>query len=394
MNKVKIVAIAKDEAAYFSEWVHHHLFVGVDAIDVYVNRTTDNSVEVLDKISKAYPQVSVKNADWIDMCSASVRSAMQYITYAKAFTEEKERGEFTHLLFIDIDEFWISKDFNKKISDCINELGRDNPIAFEWLNESPTIAPFQTLPQTLSGVQSVLVKALVPLSAEIKRIDIHLPTFNKATPDILLADGSIVSRKEGMKQAVQTDIEQIKDYFILHRSIRSHFEYVSLLLKGNPEDDYPFKQNRKGIKIFEQEMTQNIAINHEAYDVYQQSYAIFLSECLFEYEIDKARDFVIKRYSDSIIALKNNIDDDYNILRVIFLGVELDEVRNIFKAYRTSVLASKQYTLQQLKLFYSETVFYDQDEAFIYISLAKKMHPTGPWINDEYNKLNNKRNSK
>lgn len=394
MNKVKIVAIAKDEAAYFSEWVHHHLFVGVNSIDVYVNRTTDNSVEVLDKISKAYPQVSVKNADWIDTCSTSVRSAMQYITYAKAFTEEKERGEFTHLLFIDIDEFWISKDFNKTITDCINEIGSDNPIAFEWLNESPAIAPFQTLSQTLSGVQSNLVKTLVPLNSVVKHIDIHLPIFAEATPAILLADGSIASRKEGMKQAVQTDIEKIKDYFILHRSVRSHFEYVSLLLKGNPEDDHPFKQNRKGIKTFGNDFVQTVELNEVNFMTYQDSFSKFQQNCDYSVEIEEAKAFVTQRYSDSIKALKNSIHGNYNILRSIFFGVEIDEIRVLFKSYRMDIIESKRYTLQDLRHFYNDTFFYDEDEAFIYISLAKKVHPTGPWINDEYNKLNNKRNSK
>ena len=47
--KTKIVAVAKDEGAYFSEWIHHHLYLGFDAIDIYVNRTSDNSLEILKK---------------------------------------------------------------------------------------------------------------------------------------------------------------------------------------------------------------------------------------------------------------------------------------------------------------------------------------------------------
>lgn len=27
--KTKIVAVAKDEGAYFSEWIHHHLYLGL-----------------------------------------------------------------------------------------------------------------------------------------------------------------------------------------------------------------------------------------------------------------------------------------------------------------------------------------------------------------------------
>ena len=56
--KTKIVAVAKDEGAYLAEWVHHHLFLGFDAIDIYINRTSDNSLEILHKISEKYPQVN------------------------------------------------------------------------------------------------------------------------------------------------------------------------------------------------------------------------------------------------------------------------------------------------------------------------------------------------
>ena len=45
--KVKVVAIAKDEGAYIAEWIFHHLYFGFDAIDIYVNRTTDNTCQNL-----------------------------------------------------------------------------------------------------------------------------------------------------------------------------------------------------------------------------------------------------------------------------------------------------------------------------------------------------------
>ena len=44
--KIKLVAIAKDEAAYLPEWIFHHLYFGFDAIDIYVNNTTDNTHEL------------------------------------------------------------------------------------------------------------------------------------------------------------------------------------------------------------------------------------------------------------------------------------------------------------------------------------------------------------
>lgn len=44
--KVKLVAIAKDEAAYLPDWIFHHLYFGFDSIDIYVNNTTDNTYDL------------------------------------------------------------------------------------------------------------------------------------------------------------------------------------------------------------------------------------------------------------------------------------------------------------------------------------------------------------
>ena len=98
--KTKIVAVAKDEGAYLAEWVHHHLFLGFDAIDIYINRTSDNSLEILHKISEKYPQVNYFTADWIDLCSAEVGGKIQEITYALALDKEKQSKNFDYLMYL------------------------------------------------------------------------------------------------------------------------------------------------------------------------------------------------------------------------------------------------------------------------------------------------------
>ena len=49
--RVKLVAIAKDEAAYIPDWIFHHLHFGFDAIDIYVNNTSDNTQEIANKFT-------------------------------------------------------------------------------------------------------------------------------------------------------------------------------------------------------------------------------------------------------------------------------------------------------------------------------------------------------
>ena len=55
MNTViKLVAIAKNEALYIPAWVYHHFKIGIDYIEIHINNTTDNSVEVCERISSNY----------------------------------------------------------------------------------------------------------------------------------------------------------------------------------------------------------------------------------------------------------------------------------------------------------------------------------------------------
>ena len=49
--KIKLVAIAKNEAAYLPQWIHHFL-VGFNEIEIYINDTTDNSVAICEKIKR------------------------------------------------------------------------------------------------------------------------------------------------------------------------------------------------------------------------------------------------------------------------------------------------------------------------------------------------------
>ncbi|WP_110648470.1 glycosyltransferase family 2 protein [Salinicola peritrichatus] len=59
----KICAVAKDEGPYLAEWVFHHLHFGFDRIHVYLNRTSDASAAVLDRIARNHFQVTYEYID-------------------------------------------------------------------------------------------------------------------------------------------------------------------------------------------------------------------------------------------------------------------------------------------------------------------------------------------
>ena len=56
--KVKLVAIAKNEAAYLPQWIHHHFSIGFNEIEIFINDTTDNSVARVRKRMKLSTRVA------------------------------------------------------------------------------------------------------------------------------------------------------------------------------------------------------------------------------------------------------------------------------------------------------------------------------------------------
>ena len=49
---IKLVAVAKNEGLYIPSWVHHHFRIGVDYIEIHINDTDDNSMEICKRIKE------------------------------------------------------------------------------------------------------------------------------------------------------------------------------------------------------------------------------------------------------------------------------------------------------------------------------------------------------
>ena len=82
-TRIRLCAIAKDEGAYLADWVFHHLHVGFDGIEVWVNGTRDHSVAILTAIRAEHPQVAFRVVD--DLLERTLRRSrnFQHVAYAK-----------------------------------------------------------------------------------------------------------------------------------------------------------------------------------------------------------------------------------------------------------------------------------------------------------------------
>lgn len=376
--RVKLVAIAKDEAAYFTQWVHHHLYFGFDSIEIYINRTSDNSSKVLDDICRAYPQVKWDSADWIDMCPEDAKKQIQFIVYNKVWHETKRNDEFTHIFFLDIDEYWVPKDYKSTIRDYMSKFDNDSVVSFEWLNDNGEQPKLASFPKRIEGNLSPLVKTIYPINAPVQELRHHVPLFSKSV-NHLLADGVPFKPKPSLIQAVLPELQSLKEAFIYHRAHRSAEEYVSLLLRGRPGDDFPYKSNRYGLPQPDK-MFRTIDVSQNEFDSYMESYDKFEIESNYKVHKKTAQNFVEERYKLSLQGVERYAVANYPLMMQIFRGVRLPLIAKAFKTVREKLLTSRQDDFRFIRDLAIDASSQNLDEAIVLMEKARALNPEGPVI--------------
>lgn len=389
--KIKLVAIAKDEAAYLSEWVHHHLYFGFDSIEIYINRTSDNSADVLNNISLQYSNVTWDYADWIDVCPGDARNQIQFIVYAKVLHEVRKSGDFTHILFLDIDEFWCSKHFNLSIQDYIESMPEQHAIFFEWINDIGNLEPFSCLPAKLEGNLSPLGKTLLPVELDITELRHHVPLLMDKTRHILV-DGQCFESRPNMVQALIGSLSGLKDCFVFHRAHRSAYEYVSLLYRGRPGNSFKYKANRKGLPN-PNKINCTVEFPVESYKEYQASFTEFKNKTNYENAVLNSKRFVELRYEQSVTNINQALIKHYDEMKNIFDGVKVNEVAAVFRAYRANLIEQQPNNAVLIRDLAIDAAKIDLDEAIELMEAAQKLRPKGPQIRKKLELWKNKRNA-
>lgn len=344
--RVKVVAIAKDEAAYIPEWFFHYLYFGFDHVEVWLNGITDNSVEVCRLLQGAYPsRFSFRDAeDFLLWCGENHRN-FQTAVYNQAFQEAGEQG-FSHVLFVDVDEFWVPRDFRTPISDYLDrfEVKDAGVVSFNWCIDSPDkqrhpfSAPFHS---EMAVHNNRHVKSLVKISDGVERINIH--TARLREDDYWFSEGSRLSLEDDdqhersllSKSQFTSFQKSLAPAFILHRIYRSQTEYLSSLDKGRRHagnDPHPFKINRLGYRADPKSSAAlSFEIEGSLLDYYGAHRERLLSEVLSE-EYAQAQRFVLQRYRRVIKKLE--IKRYYNFIRYngLFHSVDDPAIRSLEKA--------------------------------------------------------------
>lgn len=331
-TRIKICAIAKDEAAYLPEWIFHHLHFGFDHIEVLINRTNDNSEAVLQRIVKISDQVSYRHYDWLDLCPDSVQKNIQYIAYADAYERAKSEG-YTHIFLIDIDELWTPRDFDTSIKQLISRIGTYSSVSFNWYCELGLKEEFTPISQKLHYFPNEHIKTLTSFDSPVLRVKIHAPIFGSGALHCL-ADGSTFEPRdaEGQFHAHKTHTDDSLPAFVIHRMYRSELEYISSLLRGNPNSNENigslFKDNRHGFKT-ESATSRVLTFPPGCYSDYREKFSHFLVKADLHQSLDSARQYILDRAESAIKAAAELFILDPGRAKKIFSGCQSKDLQTL-----------------------------------------------------------------
>lgn len=380
-KKVKLVAIAKDEAAYLPEWIYHHLAVGFDEIEVLVNYTSDNSTDILDKIGAHYPvKYRVIDNSIVDYSGNFQMSAYRMMASESA-------NQFDYIMFLDIDEFWTDSQGEHTIKDAIYKLNSPEVIAFQWgiKLEEPSVFT-ACYSQENHYIPSRFLKVIfsttqLPINIYVHKVEIEKGRY-------LFSNGQTISAEN--KAELEDDLfrgDELDRYFIVHRVYRSEQEYVSLLGRGRPRNhdqnrsQFELKNNRFGYK---RSAKNQVQIDYPQFQSYRQGYYKFIDQCDFRQELDQAKFFVCNRYNQTLLNLLSLSEKEERLLNQVIQGVEIPEVVELVNKVKQKWLSDKQSAkvtgqLRDLAIEFENKN--DINSAFQIMSMAKTFRPNGPLIN-------------
>ena len=314
MASIKLVAIAKDEAAYLAEWIYHHLSIGIDEIDIYLNGITDNSYRLMRLIGSKFTNVNFYNADSLMATSVRAKSSFQQIIYRFAWSTERRKKRFSHLAFLDIDEYLVSAEFGQTISSLLRSAGEFDVLSNLWYSDLPSKAePFSRFFCESQMVQKMaILKSIGRLRSKIGMPVVHNFSGIKRYPAKIKAciSSGLPIQYSGLGKRVGRDyrlqsIGQMEPWFIYHRIFRSHDEYCASLMRGRKHrsNDAPIKDNRSGFIAFK-ESNRTIGdpiefkIKSRRSSRYQRGFDEFVNQCDVGDEIVKGQADVRERYKE------------------------------------------------------------------------------------------------
>ena len=315
MASFRLIAIAKNEGANLPFWVFHHLSIGFDSIDLYVNNTTDNSIDILGAMVGAGLPVRVIDGDAVYQKARDEGEDFQFHVYRSSLLGFSQ-GDY--ICFLDLDEFLVGPSLFSDVRD-IACLRCDDfaSVSFRWMIDLPPVGALPFMP-VFSGKMPLKRGRQFKSIGLIGRVDFsnsHMFSVSAGS-----SGGKMYRRYYSSGVPLSPSIERgfeglhrdlassplVDQWFVLHRINGSECEYLASLLRGRGHKgaevaghDYILKNNRKG---YQDVASCSNKLTRSFFDaelsIYYEGYSRFLSSLSLEAKLDIARGLVKGRAWD------------------------------------------------------------------------------------------------
>lgn len=334
------MAIARNESAYLPEWLFHHLYFGFDSIEVYINQTQDNTPSLVSKVEQIGDDFGLSKVQFIDANSVfeSKKQNPQVVVYKQAL-QKAVKDKISHVLFIDIDEFWTPRDFKTSIKAFIDDFVDADVTVFEWLNKLESQRHFsEAFCEEIQIQRAPQIKALLKVSSfnskKAPRMSPHNVISSKH--NYLMANNKEFKPINDAYSRVHADElnKPVKAAFILHRKFRSQFEYIAGLARLNPvqveTDELPIKSNRGEGYAFRIKPETLRFEKEQLFGYIKQREAFF---ACFEDELADAHKFVENQYSQVLKKLATISPAAHKLVNNTLRNIDIPEILEIKKRF-------------------------------------------------------------
>lgn len=211
--KIAVCAIMKDENQYIEEWSNHYKNLGFDHIFIY-----DNNSKI--------PLVSEKDyitiVNWPDDKFKS--QSRSYLSCAK-----NEGKDYDYILFIDADEFYMSKSMNihKDIENLKNKYGDFDGLGLYWRiygQPKPYLEKRQAIEKYTQYFGNTHIKSLLKPKLILDFPDPHKGHLKPGSKYIDELNRTVVS---------PIGLHTSEDIYIKHIFTRSKEEFKDKLERGD-----------------------------------------------------------------------------------------------------------------------------------------------------------------
>lgn len=323
--ETKVAAIAKDEAPYIAQWVFHHLYFGFSSVEVIVNKTTDRTCEILQKISLKYPvEFTDIGLGWYGPEQVSFQKAAYIELLAKAKQLDTQR-----LMFVDIDELWTPRDFQTLVGAYLEDIGSPEIVSFEWALLRSDYKLFGLGYKSSNQLcKNNHLKTLFNPELDITKLSVH--NVECLGVKNVLADGSPNPRPY-KDRLMDPNIhgQPLRPAFILHRYWRSPLEYVALLGQGLAQERVGGSDNFSALKLNRNGFSggglpTSFNIDKQKLDAYTSAYTKFLKECGIEHLVESAQRDLIVRVGEVMARLREHAINEAESVKCVLSGLDIE----------------------------------------------------------------------